>query len=136
MSLITQDAAQAGRTTLELPGLLKQWITVQDEINVLNAEIKQRRKTSGVLKDMILRIMESNDLGQLNISKGAVVRTTRETKEFLSPDFLKKKAAEFFEGDEEKAAKLVEFIQEQRGVKTSSVIRLVPSGDTGSQRSK
>jgi hypothetical protein len=136
MSLITQEAAQAGRTTMELPGLLKQWITVQDEINVLNAEIKQRRKASGVLRDMVLRIMESNDLGQLNISKGAVVRTTRESREFLSTDFLKKKAAEFFEGDEEKAAKLIDYIQEQRGVKTTSTIRLVPGGDTGSQRSK
>lgn len=134
--MITQETAQAGRSTLELPGLLKQWITVQDEINVLNAEIKQRRKTSGVLRDMILRIMETNELGQLNISKGAVVRTTRESKEFMSTDFLKKKAAEFFKGDEEQAAKLIQYIQDQRGTKTTSTIRLMPAGDVGSQRSK
>ncbi len=133
--MITQEAAQAGRATVELPGLLKQWITVQDEINVLNAEIKQRRKTSTVLKDMILRIMESNELGQLNISKGAVVRTTRESKEYMSADFLKKKATEFFEGDEAMAMRLLAYMEEQRGTKTTSTIRLVP-GDSGSQRSK
>ena len=131
-SLIAADA-QTGRSTMELPALLKQWIKLEEEINTLNAEIKQRRKTSGALKDMILGIMETNELGQLNISKGAVVRTTKESKGSLSNDFLKKKCTEFFDGDEEKAAKLIQYLNEQRAVKTSSSIRLVP--DTASQRS-
>ena len=135
MSLITQETAQAGQSTMELPGLLKQWIKLQEEINTLNAEVKQRRKTSEVLKNMILRIMETNELGQLNISKGAVVRTTRESKESLSTEFLKKQCTEFFDGDNAKAAQLIQYLNEHRGTKTTSTIRLV-AGDTGSQKSR
>ncbi len=132
MSLIPHDA---GFSTSELPALLKRWMALQDEMATLNAELKQRRTTSKALKDMIMRIMQSNNLGQLNVSKGAVVRLTRQTKESINEEYLKKHCKEFFGGDEEKAAQLIAYLQEQRGAKTSDYIRLVP-GDTGSQTSK
>ncbi len=136
MSLITQDAANAGLSVTELPGLLKRWMVMQDEIATLTAEVKQRKTTSSALKDMIMRIMETNNLGQLNVSKGAVVRTTRESKEALSQDYLKKHCKEFFGGDAAKADALIAFLNENRTTKVSSYIRLVPSGDVGSQGSK
>jgi hypothetical protein len=135
MSLITHDAA-ASLTTAELPGLLKRWMTLQDEIGTLNAEVKQRRTASAALKNMIMRIMETNNLGQLNVSKGAVVRSTREVKETLSQDYIRKHCKEFFGGDDDKANALIQYLNEHRSTKVSTSIRLVSSGDTGSQGSK
>ncbi len=132
MSLIPHDA---GFSTSELPALLKRWMVLQDEMATLNAELKQRRTTSKALKDMIMRIMQSNNLGQLNVSKGAVVRLTRQTKESINEEYLKKHCKEFFGGDEAKAAQLIAYLQEQRGAKTSDYIRLVP-GDGSSHGSK
>lgn len=132
MSLITHDATVS---TQELPGLLKRWMALQDEMATLNAELKQRRTTSKALKDMIMRIMQTNNLGQLNVSKGAVVRLQRATKESINEDYLKKHCKEFFGGDEGKAEQLVAYLQEQRAAKVSDYIRLVP-GDGGSQGSK
>ena len=132
MSLISHDA---GLSTQELPGLLKRWMVMQDEMSTLNAELKQRRTTSKALKDMIMRIMQTNNLGTLNVSKGAVVRLKRETKESMNEDYLKKHCKEFFGGDESKAEQLVAYLQEHRSAKVSDYIRLVP-GDTGSQGSK
>lgn len=135
-TLVTSTAASAsGLSTAELPGLLKRWMTLQDEIATLNAEVKQRRTTGGALKDMITRIMETNNLGQLNVSKGSVIRTTKESKESMNQEYLKKHCKDFFGGDEEKANTLVEYLNEQRSKKVSTVIRLVPNSDTGSQRS-
>lgn len=134
MSLITADAAAP--STQELPALLKRWMTIQDEVATLNAEVKQRKKTATVLKDMIMKIMESNGLGQLNVSKGAVIRSTRETKETVTQDYMRKHCKEFFGGDERKAEQLLQYLNEHRGTKTVSTIRLVPSGDTSSQGSK
>lgn len=135
MSLITADAGTT-LSTQELPALLKRWMTIQDEVATLNAEVKQRKKTGGVLKDMIMKIMETNNLGQLNVSKGAVIRSTRETKETVTQDYMRKHCKEFFGGDEQKADQLLQYLNEQRGTKTTSTIRLVPSGDAGSQASK
>jgi hypothetical protein len=132
MSLISHDA---GLSTQELPGLLKRWMALQDEMSALNAELKQRRTTSKALKDMIMRIMQTNNLGTLNVSKGAVVRLKRETKESMNEDYLKKHCKEFFGGDDDKAEQLVAYLQEHRAAKVSDYIRLVP-GDNGSQASK
>ena len=135
MSLVTQEAA-ATLSTGELPGLLKRWMTIQDEIATLNAEVKQRRTTATALKSMIMRIMETNNLGQLNVSKGAVIRSTREVKESMNQQYLRKHCKEFFGGDEAKAEALLEYLDEHRTTKVSSSIRLVPSGDSGSNGSK
>ncbi len=137
MSLISHDnGGAASLTTNELPALLKQWMTLQDEMATLNAEVKQRRKTATVLKEMIMKIMVTHNLGQLNVSKGAVIRTTRETKESVTQDYLRKHCKEFFEGDATKADALLQFLNEHRGTKSVSTIRLVQTGDGGSQGSK
>lgn len=135
MSLTTQDSA-ASFSTQELPALLKRWMTLQDEMATLNAEVKQRKKTAGVLKDMIMKIMETNNLGQLNVSKGAVIRSTREAKETVTQDYMRKHCREFFGGDETKANQLLQYLNDQRSTKTISTIRLVQTGDAGSQGSK
>lgn len=121
----------------ELPNLLKRWLAIQEEIATLNAEVKQRRTTSKALKDVILRIMETNNIGQLNVSKGAVVRNVREVKESLTADTVAKYAKEFFGGDETKATALVAFLNEHRQVSVKQDIRLRPTAsETGSQGSR
>lgn len=137
MSLITADAAAAGLTTNELPNLLKRWMGLQEEIATLNAEVKERRTASKALRDMILRIMESNKVVQLNISRGAVVHKTREVKQGLTADYIAKHCKDFFNGDEEKAAALVAYLNEHRGTTMKHDLRLVTgASDTGSNNSR
>lgn len=138
MSLIPQnDVASAGLTTHELPNLLRRWMTLQEEITTLNAEIKQRRTTSKALKDVILRIMESNNVANLNVSRGMVSHNIREVKESLTPEYIRKHCKDFFGGDEAKAAQLVEFLNEHRGVSVKHDLRLKPvASDTGSNGSR
>jgi hypothetical protein len=49
-----------GATVSELPGLLRQWMGIQEKMTELNAEIKGKRAQSKALKEVILRIMETN----------------------------------------------------------------------------
>ena len=84
MSLIPADS---GASTSELPTLLKRWMTVQEEMASLNNELKQRKTQSKALKDVILRIMESNRVVQLNVSKGTVLHKTREVTERITNDY-------------------------------------------------
>lgn len=125
MSLISADAG--GLTIQELPNLLKQWMQMQDEIATLNAEIKQRRTKSKALRDLILRIMESHKVAQLNVSKGAVVHQIKEVKKSLTTSSMFQHYKEFFQGDEGKARALMEYLEEQRSVVTKHEIKLVGS---------
>jgi len=106
---------EATTPVTELPGLLKRWITIQEEVATLNAEIRQRKTQSKALKDMILRIMDSNKVVQLNVTKGTVVHKTREVTETLTNGYLLKHCSEFFGGDMAKAESLVTYLDEHRG---------------------
>ena len=99
----------------ELPALLKRWMALQDEMNAMKADIKQRTTQSKALKDIILRIMETNKVVKLNINKGAVVHKTREVTEKISNGFMLKHCKNFFNGDEERAKALVDYLEENRG---------------------
>ena len=128
MSLIPAETAPVS----ELPTLLKRWMTIQEELATLNAEMKQRKTQSKALKDVILRIMDSNKVVQLNVTKGTVVHKTREVSETLSNGYLLKHCSEFFGGDMAKAEALVNYLDEHRGTTVRHDLRFQsPRGDKG-----
>ena len=137
MSLIPgADGAAMSSSLNELPGLMKQWMKLQEEMAVLNAEVKQRRTQSKAMRDMILRIMEANKLATLNVSKGAVVHKVREVKETMSQDYLMKHCKEFFQGDEDKAKQLVTYLEEHRSASVKHDLRIMPSSGTSDSGSR
>jgi hypothetical protein len=89
-------------------------MATQEEMSTLNAELKQRRTQSKALRDVILRIMETNSVVKLNVSRGAVVHKTREVAEKMSNAYMLKHFKDFFNGDEEKAKGLVEYLETKR----------------------
>lgn len=131
MSLIPAVAQETSGIG-ELPTLLKRWMTIQEEMSALNSELKQRRTQSKALKDIILRIMESNKVAALNVSKGTVVHKIRETPEKLSNDYLMKHCTEFFGGDQTRAQALVSYLEEHRTTFTKHDLRLQIQKDDAS----
>lgn len=127
MSLIhVSDGATVG----ELPGLLRQWMGIQDKMMELNTELKGKRAQSKALKDVILRIMESNKVAALNVSKGTVMHKVRESAESITDPFLMKHCKDFFSGDEERAKALVQYLNDHRGTKITHELKLhTPKGD-------
>jgi Family of unknown function (DUF5760) len=111
--------AETGLTMHELPTLLKQWMTLETEVTKLNAEMRERRKQAKALREAILKIMDKHNVVQLNVNRGAVLHKVREKKDMLSASYLSKTAEAFFEGDKEKAAQLVKYLEEHR---TSTVV--------------
>lgn len=117
-AIISHSAPRAPESSLsvsDLPGLLKQWMAFEGEIAELNSQIRERRIKSKALRASILGVMEKSNVVQLNVSKGSVMHKVREKKESLSNDFIYKASKQFFDDDEEKAKKLVEFLESQRG---------------------
>jgi hypothetical protein len=127
MSLIPTEAAAS---VSELPTLLKRWMTIQEEVATLNTELRQRKTQSKALKEVILRIMDSNKVVQLNVSKGTVTHKTREVTESISNSYLLKHCGDFFGGDMSKAEALVNYLDEHRGTTVRHDLRFqVPRGD-------
>jgi hypothetical protein len=124
MALLSKEPAHAPALTnnemsapiSELPNYLKRWMVLQEELSTLNGELKQRRTQSKALKEIILRIMDSNKVATLNISKGAVVHKTYDSSEKISTHYMLKHCKDFFNGDEERAKALVKYLEDHRTV--------------------
>jgi hypothetical protein len=108
----------------QLQTFLKQWLQLTDEINVLNAEIRQRRTKAAVLRETIMRIMSSHNVSTLNSSKGTIMHRAREVKQSLSRKLLLDACKSFFEGDETKAEQLLNFIESQRATTVRHDLKL------------
>ena len=135
MSLIPSDAS-AGATVTELPALIRQWMKIQEEMATLNNEIKQRKTQGKALKEVIIRIMETNNVANLSISKGTLVHSVRETPERICNTYLLKYCKEFFNGDEARARALVEYLEENRSVSVKHDLKLrAPDSDKLSHHS-
>ena len=127
MSLIPADTAPG---ISELPSLLRRWMTIQEETAALNNELKQRRTQSKALKDVILRIMETNKVAALNVSKGTVIHKVSETPERLNNSSLLKHFRDFFNGDEVRATALIEYLDEHRASSVKHDLKLqMPRAD-------
>ncbi len=124
MSIIPSGAGAEGGGLSELPTLLKRWMTIQDEVATLNNELKQRRTQSKALKEVILRIMQTNKVAALNVSKGTVVHKVRESTESLTDSTLMKHCKDFFGGDEAQAKALVDYLNEHRGTTVRHELKL------------
>jgi hypothetical protein len=137
MSIVPQGPDTQNSLT-ELPNLLKTWMKLQEEIVTLNAEVSQRKKHSKTLKDTILRIMNSNKVAALNVSRGVISHRVKETLEPVNNTYLMKQCTAFFEGDEAKAKNLIEYLETRREVKQHHDLKLVmpkTDGDELSRRS-
>jgi len=111
-------------TVQQLPMLIKEWMTTEDELRTLSAEVKEKRKRVKAVREMIMKIMKGNKLGQLNISAGAVTRRTKTAKVPMTKKYLLDKLTDFFEGNKAMAEKCAAYLHDQRPLKASESLTL------------
>jgi hypothetical protein len=111
-------------TTAHLPILIKEWMSAQEEITALSAELRAKKKRMGTVRGMITQIMKGGKIGQLKISTGAVMMREKATKAALSKKYLQGTLTDFFNGDAAMAAKCVEFIETNRPIKKTENLTL------------
>lgn len=113
-------------TVQQLPGLIKEWMSTEDELRTLSAEVRAKRKRGALVRAMIVKIMKGNKVGRLNISAGAVTTRTRTTKAPLTKKFLTSALTDFFNGDAAMAEKCAVFLDEHRPLKAVDNLTLDP----------
>jgi hypothetical protein len=123
MSIVPVSIAEEN-SLKELPGLLKRWMTVQEEIVTLNAELSTRKKHNKTLKETILRIMDTHKVAALNVSRGVISHRVKEKAEPVNNNYLQKHLTTFFDGDESKAKSLIDFLENKREVTQQHDLKL------------
>ena len=107
-----------------LPNYLKEWLTLEDDLKVLNAAVREKKKRMGILQGLITKTMKGHKIARVNIKSGAILYQNKQTKESMGQKFIISKLTEYFKGDIIKATEIYNYLEEKRGKKTKENIKL------------
>ena len=103
---------------------VKEWIKLENEIKVLQNELKDRRKRKKELTMMLVETMKNNEIDCFDISDGNIIYTKNKVRSPLSKKYLLSCLNTYFnEHPDIEANEVTEFILENRNVKINEGIR-------------
>jgi len=100
--------------------IIVSWRELESEVSTLSAQIREKNKRKKALDEMILRIMNKNNIGALDLkgSGGRLLLRKKTTKAALNPKTLTGLLTTHLKS-ETAAADAIKFINEHRGAKPS-----------------
>ena len=107
-----------------LPNYLKEWLTLEDDLKVLSAAVREKKKRMGILQGLITKTMKGHKIGRVNIKSGSIIYQNKQTKESMGKKFIVSKLTEYFKGDIIKATEIYNYLEEHRGKKSKDNIKL------------
>jgi hypothetical protein len=107
-----------------LPNYLKEWLTLEDDLKVLSAAVREKKKRMGILQGLITKTMKGHKIARVNIKSGAILYQNKQTKESMGKKFIISKLTEYFKGDIIKATEIYNYLEEKRGKKTKDNLKL------------
>ena len=112
-------------TTKEvLVNTIKEWMNVDDEMKVLQKEMKERRLKKKALTDSLVSIMKTNDIDCFDMSDGNIIYTKSKVKQPLSKKYLMECLGTYFEENPNvQADDVAKFVMENRAIQTKEGIR-------------
>lgn len=103
--------------------IIKEWLSIDDEIEKLNKALRERKKKKKELQEFITNFMKSKEIPHFNINDGQLILTETKQKKPLSKALLFTLCNKYFNNNSHQANNLVDFIQDNRGSSTSNKLR-------------
>lgn len=114
-------------TKEELVQNIKAWMKIDNEMKVLQKEMKTRRIEKKALADSLVNVMKANEIDCFDLSEGKLLYTKTKVKSSLSKKHLYACLEKYFSQDAGiKPEDVCEFILESREIKETDSIRHKP----------
>ena len=114
--LSNQDMSQAQL-------IIKEWLSIDDEIEKLNKALRERKKKKKELQEYITNFMKSKEIPHFNINDGQLILTETKQKKPLSKALLFNLCNKYFNNNSNQANNFVDFIQDNRGLSISNKLK-------------
>ena len=101
---------------------VKRWITVDEEIRLLQKQIKERKTIQKDLSTQLMDVMKTNDIECFDLSDGKLVYTTSKIKQPINKKLLMGALTKYF-SKEEDIEKVTSHIMESRAEKIKENIK-------------
>jgi hypothetical protein len=112
------DVPSEANEVSQLSMMIKTWREIQKETDELNSQLKEKKKRSKVMEEMILRVMKKHNIGALDLqsSGGRLIYRRQTTKGSLGQKDMARLLAEHLKS-EQAATTALQYIAEHRGSK-------------------
>jgi len=106
---------------------VKNWLTMDKEIQLLQKELKERKKKKNEYTKTLLTIMKSNEIDCLDISEGKIIYTQSNIKKPINKQHLLECLSKYFEKNPNiPTDDVVQFILDNRDSNVKESIRHKP----------
>jgi uncharacterized membrane protein YgcG len=103
---------------------IREWLRVENEIKMLNAELKKRRARKRELSQYLSSVMKVSDTDQYKTKQGNINLSVEKRPQYIGKNFLMRAIGGFFHDDPYLAKDLIEHVLESREVKKVDTVRL------------
>jgi hypothetical protein len=118
-TLSPEEQIKAQQELSQLSNIIKEWKETNEQVKVLNEQVREKRKRLKVQEEMILRIMKKHNIGALDLkgSGGRILYRRSTSKGGMNEKLLFGLLSQHLKS-EVAAADAVKFITENREAKT------------------
>jgi hypothetical protein len=102
---------------------IKEWVKIENEISVLQREIKNRKERKKQMASTLLDVMKSNEIDAFDITGGRLVYSRTKSKAAITKKSLIGILGDYFKDQPQMAEELASFIHENREQKISETVR-------------
>jgi hypothetical protein len=109
-------------TKEQLVKIIKEWVKNDNDIRLLQREIKKRKIEKKQISDKLMEVMKSNEIDVFDINDGQIQYSKRTVKKPITKKILMDILSKYYEGDFMKANELNTFILDNREEQTKETI--------------
>lgn len=104
-------------TKEELVQTIKEWISVEQEIQTLQQKLKKCKATKKELSDTLVNTMKSNEIDCFDINNGKIIYTRNKVRSSVSKKHIMESLSQYFnDSDVTTAQDITKFILDARSV--------------------
>lgn len=93
---------------------VREWVKTENEIKALQKELTKKRKEKGELSGDLITVMRMNGIDNLDIQNGQICYCKTKSKKPINQKTLLNLLAKYFDGNEDHALRIGQFVFENR----------------------
>jgi len=98
----------------ELITNIKEWIKMDNEINTLKLEVKDKTNKKKLLTESLVNIMKSNSIDCFDINGGALIYKQKKTRKTISGKYLLSQLEEYYKDQPALAKEITQKVLDNR----------------------
>ena len=101
---------------------IKKWVKIDNEMRTLKQELNNRKKAKEAISNNLLTVMKENEIDRFDINDGRIEYAKRNVKKAITKKMLLNILSQYYEGDDEKATDMNNYILQNREETSKEVI--------------